>query len=227
VISAASVTESRLLRNKLELALPALLAAGRRLFRHPQVHQLYPEYLFVSHCIIRASVPLMDRARDVALALPTDAVASRVADYLAAHIDEERGHDDWLLDDLASIGVARDDVLARPPPPTVAALVGAQYYWIDHYHPVALLGYITLLEGYPPVAAEISDLRRRTGYGPDAFRTLSLHGELDPHHGAELDEVLDSLPVTDSQRTALGLSAISSVQHFTEAIEQVIDKAPR
>lgn len=219
------VSESRLLRSKLELVLPALLSAGRRLLGHPQIGRLYPEYLFMSHCIIRASVPLMQRARHVARGLPADPVAVMVADYFDTHIEEERGHDEWLLEDLAVLGMRRDDVLTRPPSPVVAAFVGSQYYWIDHYHPVALLGYVALLEGYPPVASEIEELRRRTGYGPAAFRTLSFHAELDPQHGEELDAVLDALPLTDRQRLALGLSGISSVQRMTEAVEQIVETA--
>ena len=51
----------------------------------------------------------------------------------------------------------------RPPSPTVAALVGAQYYWIEHVHPVGLLGYVLLLEGWPPTPETVEELRRRTG----------------------------------------------------------------
>jgi hypothetical protein len=226
-MSVATVSESRLLRSKIELVLPGLLAAGRQLFGHPQIAELYAEYLFMSHCIIRASVPLMQRGRDRAAALPRDTAASIVAEYFASHIEEERGHDEWLLEDLAILGVGRLEILTRAPSPTVAGLVGSQYYWIEHYHPLALLGYVALLEGYPPVASEIDDLRRRTGHPAEAFRTLSLHGELDPHHGEELDELLDSLPLTEPQRTVLGLSAISSVQAMTAAVEEVIEKSVR
>src|SRR5688500_3020669 len=203
-MSIAIVGESRLLRGKLELALPMLLAAGRRLVRHPRVRELYPEYLFMSHCVIRASVPLMQRARARARALQGDAVAAILAEYFATHIDEERAHDEWLLEDLASLGGARDSTLSRPPPAPVAEFVGPQYSWREHFHPVGLLGYVALLEGYPPVAEEAENLRQRTGYAPHAFRTLSLHAELDPHHGEELDAVLDSLPLTDQQRSVLG-----------------------
>jgi len=224
-MTVAAATESGLLRNKLELVLPILLASGRRLFGHPRIRELYPEYLLMSHGVIRASVPLMERARERARRLPNDSVAATVADYFSTHIDEERGHDEWLLDDLASLGMQRAEVLRRPPSADVAALVGAQYYWIEHYHPVALLGYVALLEGYPPVASEIEDLRQRTGYAPEAFRTLSLHGQLDPRHGEEIYAVLDSLPLTQPQRTVLGMSAIASVQGMTAAVNEVIDMA--
>lgn len=219
------VPESRLLRDKLEIALPAVTSAGRRLVDHPAVGALYVDYLVLSHAIIRASVPLMVTALDRCRALPGDPVARTVAGYLDGHVPEEQGHDDWLLEDLASLGVDPDEVLSRPPSATVAALVGAQYYWMHHVHPVALLGYVMMLEGYPPSVGTVGELRARTGYADAAFRTLLAHADLDPHHGVELDAVVDSLPLTGNQRTLLGVSALTSAQLFTEALTELVDGA--
>src|SRR3954447_4318083 len=218
-----AATASTLLRRKIALVLPAFVHAGERLVTHPQVRELYPEYLFTSHCVIRASVPLMETARDVARALG-DPVAVRLADYLAHHIPEELDHDEWLLGDLELIGHERAAVLRRPPSPTVASLVGAQYYWVEHYHPVALLGYIGLLEGYPPSPALIERLRAGTGYPRGAFRTMVAHAELDPGHGAELDELLDTLPLTREQTAVIGLSAMHTVDYYTRALEELLDE---
>jgi hypothetical protein len=66
--------------------------------------------------------------------------------YLERHIEEERHHDEWTLDDLAAVGIEPAQTLAIRPTANVAALVGAQYYWILHHHPVALLGYMATLE---------------------------------------------------------------------------------
>jgi hypothetical protein len=218
--------ESRRLRTMLELVLPAVYSASDRLCRHAQVRELYPDYLVLSHGIIRASVPLMAAARDRARELPGDAVAGIVAGYCERHIEEERGHDDWLLEDLAVLGVDPDEVLRRPPSPTVAALVGAQYYWIAHVHPVGLLGYVLLLEGWPPTPAIVDELRRRTGFGPAAFRTLLAHADLDPHHGQELDEVLDGLPLSPAQRELLGVSALTSAARLAEALDELLAGPP-
>jgi hypothetical protein len=219
------MTESRRLRGKLELVLPALLATGRRLISHPGLHGIYPEFLVMTHGIIRASVTLMETALTTARTLPNDQVAVLLADYLEHHIPEERGHDDWLLADLESIGVPREQVLSRVPSPTIAALVGSQYYWVQHVHPVALLGYIAMFEGYPPARQDIDRVQAATGYGPDAFRTLLLHADLDIHHGDVLDDLLDSLPLTEQQRTLVGLSAISSVQLMTQARQELLDRS--
>jgi heme oxygenase-like protein len=211
------------LRRKLCIVLPPFVAASERLIAHPRVGDLYPEYLFTSHCVIRASVPVMETARERALALaPEDPVCALLAPYLEEHIEEELHHDEWLLDDLETIGHPRAEILARPPTPTVAALVGAQYYWVLHYHPVALLGYIGLLEGFPPSTEMIDALRAGTGYPETAFRTLVAHAELDPRHGDELFELVDRLDLTPGQAAVMGLSAMHSVQMYAQALEEIL-----
>jgi hypothetical protein len=215
------------LRGTVGLVLGELLSAGERLVHHPRVRELYPEYLFTLHCVIRASVPLMETARERARSLASDdAVAAELADYLGEHIEEERDHDEWLLDDLETIGIGRDATLSRPPAPTVASAVGAQYYWVLHYHPVALLGWIGLLEGYPPTQDQIDELMARTGHEAEAFRTLAAHAELDVHHGDELFDTLDRLPLTPEQSAVIGLSAISSVHLLARALDEVTALAP-
>ena len=78
-------TESRRLREKLELVLPVLQATSRRLISHPGLHGIYPEFLIMAHGIIRASVPLMETALATVLALQEDPVAGPLADYLERH----------------------------------------------------------------------------------------------------------------------------------------------
>jgi hypothetical protein len=218
--------ESARLRAKLELVLPMLLAASRRFLEHPRIEELYPDYLRMSHWIIRASVPLMEtslhRAQEAAA---EDPVAAGLAEYLEHHVDEELGHDEWLLEDLEVLGEARADVLAEPPSTAVASLVGAPYYWVLHYHPVAVLGYIALLEGYPPTIAEVDLLMKRTGYERDAFRTLIRHAELDPLHRDDLDAAIDRLPLSPEHSAVIGICGLHTVGAFTRALDDLFERA--
>jgi pyrroloquinoline quinone (PQQ) biosynthesis protein C len=145
-----------------------------------------------------------------------------LAAYLQEHVDEELGHDETLLGDLEAIGVPRLDVLEQVPSPSVAALVGGQYYWIHHHHPVAFLGYIALMEGYPPTAELIETLADRTGYPPEAFRTFDQHAELDPGHKDHLDRTLDALPLTEEQEAMIATSASTTAVLAAQAISELV-----
>jgi hypothetical protein len=222
-VPSTTIGEAERLRLKMDLVLPELVGATRKLVTHPRIADLYPEYLCTLHGMVRAAVPLMETTLRRARAVEgVDAVSVALAEYLPNHIAEETDHDEWLLEDLEVLGWDRADVLARPPSSTVAAMVGAQYYWVLHYHPVALLGYLTPLETHPPSEDLIEELIARTGLDRRAFRTLREHGDLDPHHGEELNQLLDRLPLTRDQSTVLGLSALHTVHMAARAIHETI-----
>jgi hypothetical protein len=132
---------SELLRQKQLLVGPALLAGGLRLRRHPQVGDLYPSLLVRAHGLARATVPLV-RAAIARLEemRGEEPLAAELIPFLTRFAAEERGHDEWILQDLEVLGISRQKVLARIPPPRIAAVAGAHYYWIAHHHPADILG---------------------------------------------------------------------------------------
>jgi Iron-containing redox enzyme len=213
------------LRAKIELASAPLAHACETLFEHDRLAELLPEYFIEMHTVIRATVPLLELSARTAAAAEDDPVAAGAAPYLAEHAEEERHHDEWLLEDLELIGVDRRAVLERVPSPAVARLVGAQYYWVLHYHPVAILGYLSLMEGSPPSNWLIDHLIEKSGFPREFFRTYALHGELDAHHLEELDEAIDALPLRPEHEVLLGLSAISSAELLTRIVEEVVASA--
>jgi hypothetical protein len=151
-------------------------------------------------------------------------IAADLAAYLVEHVDEEVGHDDDLLGDLELLGAARENVLRRMPSPAVAALVGAQYYWIHHHHPVAFLGFVAFMEGYPPQPDLVELLVARTGFPRESFETLAQHGELDPGHRDHLDETLDSLALTPEHESVIGISATATATLAARAVEEVLSR---
>jgi len=192
---------------------------------HPRIREAYPEYLITVHCVIRASVPLMESALHQARATAaSDPVADGLAVYLERHIEQERGHDEWVLEDLGVLGIDRS-VLSRVPSPAVACMIGSQYYWALHYHPVAVLGYMAVTEGYPTPPRLIERLIESTGLPRRAFTTLMEHAELDPDHGDELDQIIDTLPLSRELEEVLALSAMSSVDLMARCIEEVCEAA--
>jgi hypothetical protein len=217
-------SHSERLRRKLELLLGPASAASSALLNHPRLAELIPEYLFMVHCSTRASVPLMEAARQRASKIAShDPVAAGLARYLESHIPEELHHDEWVLEDLESLGVPRDRVLERIPPPTIAAMVGSQYYWVLHYHPAALLGFLEVLEGYPVAAHELESIIARTHLPREAFRTLFEHSDLDRAHRDELHAAIDRLPLTPEQSALIGVSAFTTLHHATRFLEELVE----
>jgi hypothetical protein len=205
-------------------AMPALRAASRRFLAAQQPRACYVEYLVASHAVVRASVPLLHAALEQARASAGhDAVCASIVDYLEQHLVEEADHDEWLLEDLESIGVPRSVAVDRRPSAAVAALVGAQYYWIRHAHPVALLGYLAVLEGHPPTLAAIDQLMERTGYERRAFRTLIEHADIDQTHGEEVLQLIDALPWAPDLVDLVCSSAVHTVSGVAAVIGEVVD----
>ena len=207
------------MRRKLAAEVAPLSAACTALVEHPRLRELWPEYLVLQHQIIRATVPLTEAALERTRELQGDPL---LVTYLEEHVGEELNHDEGLLEDLESLGLGRAEVLGRMPSAAVAALVGAQYYWIHHHHPVAFLGYVALMEGYPPTTELIETLAARTGYPEDSFRTFAQHAELDPGHRDHLDETLDALPLGEREEAAIVASASATAILAAKAVSEVV-----
>ena len=208
-------------RRRIALATPALAGPYARLQGGPDLALRYVDYLVFLHTVIRASVPLMIDAVERLAAMPAAALPVTLRAYFERHIPEEEGHDEWLLQDLEILGRAREEVLATVPSVHVAAAVGAQYYWIRHHHPVALLGYIAVLEGHPPTMARVREWMKRTGLPEEAFRTLEQHAVADPTHNEELDAVLDELPLSEAHLTCVCVSGMATAANLAQALDDV------
>jgi pyrroloquinoline quinone (PQQ) biosynthesis protein C len=205
------------LRLALDLVAPVLHRAAAVMWRPAGLSQRYPAYLHAMHGVVRASVPLMEAAvLRCAHPEPGDRIARMLRGYLEEHVAEERDHDDWLLDDLAAAGAQPALLRATQPAPLVAAMVGAQYYWIHHHHPVCLLGYIAALEANAPSPYLADELEQRTGLPSAAFRTVRYHAAADVGHSHAVLALVDRLRLTAAQARAVNVSALSTVDRLAE-----------
>lgn len=221
-----AATHSESLRAKIDLVYDELSATGAQVVGHPDARNMYPRFLIALFSLTRASVPLMEWAlAECEKRAPQDDNAAKLRDYFRDHIPEEVGHDIWILEDLESMGIPRAEVLAQQPSATAAQLIGAQYYWTKFCHPVALLGYMELAEGYPPTTAMVADLKARTGYSDECLRALRRHATIDIEHREDLHRVMDSLVLTEEQKQLVALSALTSVDLIVQLFDEVLADA--
>ncbi|OKI71345.1 iron-containing redox enzyme family protein [Streptomyces sp. MJM1172] len=205
-----TATASLALRTKLAPTTTVLRAATAALWRPDGLRRRYLRYLAAMHPLVRASVPLLERAAERCAGLD-DPGARSLAAYYTRHAEEERDHDTWLLEDLAAAGAGP----AAVPHPVVVELAGAQYYRIEHEHPVTLLGYMAVLEGNAPGPRLAGRLAEATGLPEGAFRTVREHAELDAGHLDDLHRVLDGLAPAPARQTAVSVSALHTANLLT------------
>jgi hypothetical protein len=219
----ANLAPSALLQKKIRLVSPHTLSNTPSVLTHPRLREFFADMLFVLYSTIWATVPLMEEALRVSRErAASDPVAAELVPYYETHIAEELHHDEWMLDDMETLGLERAQILARIPPSGLAAAVGAQYYWILHYHPVALLGYFAVLETDPVSADVVEAAAAVSGLPRTAFRTLFLHADHDFDHCAELNRLIDRLPLEPRHVKVMSMSAMQIAAAYDEAFVSIL-----
>ena len=220
-----AVRNSEIVRAKIALFDRRLGHTAHLFWSHPQFPRVYREYIFQSHSIIRASVPLM-QAAEKACQLPqhvADPALEGFGRYLRHHIPEETGHHEWIVNDGVALGLDRQGILTRLPKESATQLVGVQYYWIHHYSPIALAGFIAAMEGSPPPAEFFLEVAARNNLSAKCFSSFLYHAKIDPQHRRDLDAVLDSLPLTPAQIELIGISSLRTIRMMTGILEDIIE----
>ena len=216
-------TNSELVRSRIELTNPPRIAASEVLWNYARIGELVPWNLQRGYMVASASVPLMECALEQCERQPAeDSVAEGFARYLRRHIPEELGHDEQCLDDLEALGVSRDAVISQYPYPAIVSMLGMQYYWIRHRHPIAFAGYLAVIEGHPASAERIHQVQRDTGLPADAFRTLLWHADHDGEHTQDLDDLLDTLPLTNEDITLIGINIAHTNSLLARSVHEMI-----
>lgn len=219
-------SRSRRLRSTLSLTRGRLTELISKVWYHPRLGELYPEFLFACYGVTSASAPAMTMAARQCDELRGDPLREPLRAYYLEHAEEERDHGEWLLSDLASLGIDRDRALGRLPYPSVSALVGSQYYWIHHVHPAAYLGYIAVVES-PTDAGFLREVSQRTGIPLSSMSCHLRHAELDPAHVAEFDAALDVFPLTTQQEELIAVSALATLGHLEQLFAEILDRFAR
>ena len=158
------------------------------------------------------------------------AAASRIQDvhrdvryFLYEHMNEESGHEEWVLNDLEAMGVARETARASTPGVFTAALCGYNYWSADRRHPCSVLGMVYALEVIASVygGAFSSAMREALFLEGDRGTTfISSHATMDTEHMIVLRKALNTL--NDPSALAAVIEATNvNFHHFTRMFESV------
>lgn len=162
----------------------------------------YIEYLTQAYHHVRHTVPLMREAR-ARLAHRPELVAA-----LDEYIEEEVGHEEWILDDIAAAGGDREAAAGSEPAPATAAMVAHAYRTIRTGNPAAFFGMVYVLEGTSILMANAGARAVQTALGlpPGAFRYLTSHGALDQQHMKFFERLMNRIDDPGDQDAIIAMA---------------------
>jgi pyrroloquinoline quinone (PQQ) biosynthesis protein C len=103
---------------------------------------------------------------------------------LAEYIEEEIGHEEWILNDIEAAGGSKHDAQQTKPYLTTEMLVAYNYDYIARKNPVGFFGMVFMLEstsvGIASVGADA--VKSALNLPKEAFSYLYSHGALDVSH---------------------------------------------
>ncbi len=111
------------------------------------------------------------------------------------YLEEETGHDDWILNDIEAAGGDRLATARSAPNIETEAMVAYAWDTIMRGNPISFFGMVFVLEGSSAALAlrGADAIQNALGLPDSAFSYLRSHGTLDQEHVQDLANILNSL----------------------------------
>ncbi|MDP2247243.1 MAG: iron-containing redox enzyme family protein, partial [Nitrosomonadales bacterium] len=157
------------------LSLP-LLRAGA----HGQVSlQAYIAFLTEAYHHVKHTVPLL-----MACGAKLPERYEWLREGMAEYIEEELGHQEWILNDITACGGDAEAVRQGQPAPPTELMVAYAYDMVNRVNPIGFLGMVLVLEGTSTAMASQAGeaIQQSLGLSKKAFTYLTSHGALDVGH---------------------------------------------
>lgn len=163
-------------------------------------HATYVDFLTQAYHHVRHTVPLL-MACGARLPARLEWLRTAIGEY----IEEEMGHQEWILDDIAGCGADRASAAASEPSLATELMVAYAYDIIARGNPVGFFGMVLVLEGTSVALATraATSIEATLDLPRNAFTYLLSHGDLDVEHAGFFEGLMNRLDDTDDQATVI------------------------
>lgn len=179
--------------------------------------QTYQAFLEQAYHHVKFTTPLL---MGVGARLPDRLEWLREA--VGEYIEEEMGHQEWILNDLRATGV--DPAPVRRSRPGFATDLMVAYAWdtVQRRNPVGFFGMVLVLEGTSVrVATRVARAIQETLSLPDqAFSYLLSHGALDIDHLNFYEKIMNRLEDPNDQRAVID-TAIAMYRLYGDVLKSL------
>lgn len=194
------LAETEAERNKF-MAIP-LLHAG---VRGEVSHDLYIAFLTQAYHHVKHTVPLL-MACGARIPERLEWLRAAVAHY----IEEETGHQEWILNDIRHCGGDSEAVRHGSPSMETDIMVAYAYDTVMRRNPVGLFGMVLVLEGTSVnIATRAANaIQQRIGLPDNCFTYLASHGSLDINHMEFFEKLVNRLAEPTDQAAVIGCAKV-------------------
>jgi len=156
----------------------------------------YVAFLTQAYHHVKHTVPLL---MAVGSRLPAEKEWLREA--VAEYIEEELGHQEWILNDIAACGFDKEDVRHSKPTAATELMVAYAYDTIARVNPIGFFGMVHVLEGTSVTTADAAAnaIKDALGLPGKAFTYLRSHGALDVEHVKFFESLMDQITDVEEQ----------------------------
>jgi len=156
----------------------------------------YMAFLGQAYHHVKHTIPLLMAA---GAALPERLEWLREA--LGEYIEEEMGHQEWILNDIEACGGDKEAVRHETPHPETELMIAYAYDTIHRRNPVGFFGMVLVLEGTSVALATQAAERIQASLNlpKQALSYLTSHGSLDVSHVDFYEKLMNRLEDTDDK----------------------------
>ncbi|POB70200.1 long-chain acyl-CoA synthetase, partial [Vibrio vulnificus] len=132
-----------------------------------------------------------------------------VREALAEYIDEEKGHQEWILNDIRACGgdaiAVKNNLGEGKAGHAIELMVAYLYHHIDRHNPLALFGMVWVLEGTSVgIGGQMAQQIQHTLQLPsEAMSYLTSHSVLDQSHLQFFERLMNQITDPNDQQVII------------------------
>ncbi|MDB2553331.1 iron-containing redox enzyme family protein [Gammaproteobacteria bacterium] len=160
----------------------------------------YVGFLAQAYHHVKHTVPLM---MAVGSRLPENKEWMR--ESLAEYIEEEIGHQEWVLNDIFACGYDKEFVRSQLPHATTELMVAYAYDTVMRGNPMGFFGMVHVLEGTSiNLADKVAGAVKETlGLPANSFSYLISHGSLDQGHVEFFENLMNKIDDIEDEKAII------------------------
>ncbi|PJE56113.1 TenA family transcriptional regulator [Marinomonas sp. BSi20584] len=156
----------------------------------------YIDFLTQAYHHVKHTVPLL-MAVGSRLSEEKEWLREAVGEY----IEEEMGHQEWILNDIAACGADKETVRRSLPEAATELMVAYAYDAVNRINPLRFFGMVFVLEGTSIALADnaAEQIKNKLDLPANAFSYLRSHGSLDQEHIVFFENLMNKITDKNEQ----------------------------